>query len=50
MNKIDKYTPLLPVLAERFKTNPGKVLPIFVGCRGGDPKKYNHILERTADT
>jgi hypothetical protein len=37
-DKIDKYTQLLSVLAEKFKTSPGKVLPVVVGSRGAIPK------------
>jgi hypothetical protein len=37
-SKIQKYTPLLPLLADQLKVKPGEVLPIVVGTRGAIPK------------
>jgi hypothetical protein len=36
-DKVDKYTPLLPILAED-RVRPGRVLPVVVGTRGAIPK------------
>jgi hypothetical protein len=38
-SKMEKYTPLLPLLAEKLNKEPGKVLPIVIGTRGAIPKK-----------
>jgi hypothetical protein len=37
-DKKNKYSPLLPLLAEKFNTNQGKVLAIVVGSRRTIPK------------
>jgi hypothetical protein len=44
-DKMDKYSSLLPLLAERFKTNPGKALQIVVGSRGAIPKSTTTSLK-----
>jgi hypothetical protein len=31
--KINKYSNPVPILAERFNVDPGKVLPVVVGTR-----------------
>jgi hypothetical protein len=36
--KINKYSNLVPILAERFHVDPRKVLPVVVGNRGAIPK------------
>jgi len=38
-SKIEKYTPLLPILAEQLQVSPGTVLPLVVGTRGAMPKE-----------
>jgi hypothetical protein len=43
--KISKYTPLLPLLAEEHKLNPGRVLPVVIGARGAIPKSTIESLE-----
>jgi hypothetical protein len=45
LDKIRKYTPLLPLLAEQLQATPGKVLPIVVGTRGAIPKATIASLE-----
>ena len=37
-SKVEKYKPLLPILAEQLQVTPGTVLPIVVGTRGAMPK------------
>jgi hypothetical protein len=37
-SKTTKYTPLLPLLAERLRKEPGEVLPVVIGTRGAIPK------------
>ena len=37
-SKVEKYTPLLEVLAEQLKVERGRVLPLVVGTRGSLPK------------
>jgi hypothetical protein len=37
-DKVEKYTPLLPLLAEQHRVSPGRVLPVVVGTRGAIPK------------
>jgi hypothetical protein len=44
-SKVDKYTPLLPILAEQLQVTPGKVLPIVIGTRGAVPKATISSLE-----
>jgi hypothetical protein len=36
-SKVEKYTPLLEILAEQLKVEPGRVLPLVVGTRGSLP-------------
>jgi hypothetical protein len=38
-NKMEKYTILLPLLAEKLNKEPGKILPIVIRTRGAIPKK-----------
>jgi hypothetical protein len=45
IDKIKKYTPLLPILAATHKTEPGRVLPIVVGARGAIPKVTKEALQ-----
>jgi hypothetical protein len=42
-----KYTPLLQVLADQHQVDPGRVLPIVVGTRGGDAEEHNCGPRRT---
>jgi hypothetical protein len=49
-SNIEKYTPLLPLLAEKLDKEPGKVLPIVIGTRGAIPKKTLTSLEDLAIT
>jgi hypothetical protein len=37
-SKVEKYTPLLDILADQLKVERGRVLPIVVGTRGCIPK------------
>jgi hypothetical protein len=44
-SKIEKYTPLLDVLAEQLEAERGRVLPLVVGTRGSLPKSAIDTLE-----
>jgi hypothetical protein len=37
-SKVEKYTPLLEILAEQLNVDRGRVLPLVVGTRGSMPK------------
>ena len=37
-SKVEKYKPLLPILAEQLQVTPGTVLSVVVGTRGAMPK------------
>jgi len=44
-SKIQKYTPLIPLLVEKLHTDPSGVLPIVTGIRGAIPKYTLSSLE-----
>jgi hypothetical protein len=44
--KIEKYTPLLPGLKERFECGNAEVLPIVIGTRGAIPQSTVNALEQ----
>jgi hypothetical protein len=45
-SKMDKYTPLLPDLRERYGVVNGEVLPIVVGTRGALPRQTIAALDK----
>jgi hypothetical protein len=45
-SKIEKYSPLLPDLQERYGTVKGEVLPIVIGTRGAIPKSTLTALNK----
>ena len=44
-SKIEKYAPLLPIIADKLHASPGQVLPIVIGTRGAIPKSTLSSLE-----
>jgi hypothetical protein len=44
-DKVQKYSPLLQILAKKHDVEPGMVLPIVVGARGAMPKLTIEALE-----
>lgn len=50
IDKIQKYSQLLPLLQERFGATSGEVLPLVVGTRGAMPKETRLALAKLGIT